>query len=333
MMATLVPSWREIDYQLHFRMGEVTLFRRGFRALVLHNHFLELPQDPGQPRPPIERLYDDRQVIISLSHPVDGRLPRLARIERALRYVPSQYPHYYTALSGTFEAYLLKFSAKTRSTLRRKVKRFLELGDGCYMREYKRAEEMGEFYRLARQVSARTYQEKLLDRGLPVDPHFRNDLIRRAEVDAVRSYLLFLWNKPIAYLCCPVVNRILIYDYVGHDPCHAHLSPGTVLQLLAFKSLFHEQAFTAFDFMQGQGEHKKFFGTHQLSCADLFYFSCTLSSRSWIALHVALDQVSTVIGRLLQRLGLKTKVKKLVRRMHPTHNYSAAAEPTLGDVV
>jgi CelD/BcsL family acetyltransferase involved in cellulose biosynthesis len=61
-----------------------------------------------------------------------------------LRYVPAQYTHYYTALSGTFEAYLSKFSAKTRNTLRRKIKRFLELGEGCYMREYKRAEEMGE---------------------------------------------------------------------------------------------------------------------------------------------------------------------------------------------
>jgi CelD/BcsL family acetyltransferase involved in cellulose biosynthesis len=310
-----VPSWREIDYELPYRMGEVTLFRRGFTALALDNHFLELPQDPGEPRPPFERLYNDCEVIICPSHPVDRRLPRVTRIDRALRYVPSQYTHYYTALSGTFEAYLSKFSAKTRSTLRRKIKRFLELGEGCYMREYKRAEEMGEFYRLARQVSERTYQEKLFDGGLPVNSQFRADLVRRAEVDAVRAYLLFLRNEPIAYLCCPAANRILIYSYTGHDSRHAHLSPGTVLQLLAFKSLFHEQAFTAFDFTQGQGAQKKFFGTHELSCADLLYFPCTSSSRCWIALHVALDQASTAIGRSLQRFGLKTKVKKLVRRM------------------
>jgi CelD/BcsL family acetyltransferase involved in cellulose biosynthesis len=247
-----------------------------------------------------------------------------------LRYVPSQYTHYYTALSGTFDAYLSKFSAKTRNTLRRKIKRFLELGEGCYMREYKRAEDMEEFHRLARQVSERTYQEKLLDRGLPGDSDFRADLVRHAEVDTVRAYLLFLRHEPIAYLCCPAVNRILIYTYVGHDPRYAHLSPGTVLQLLAFKSLFDEQAFTAFDFTQGQAAHKKFFGTHQLSCADLLYFPCTLSSRSWIALHVALDQASTAIGRSLHRLGLKTKVKKLVRRIstaayHSTEAYHPAA--------
>jgi CelD/BcsL family acetyltransferase involved in cellulose biosynthesis len=233
--------------------------------------------------------------------------------------------HYYTDLSGTFEAYLSKFSPKTRSTLRRKLRRFLELGDGCYMREYKCAEEMGEFYRLARGVSERTYQEKLFDGGLPVDAHFRDKLVRRAEVDSVRAYLLFLRNAPIAYLCCSAVNRILIYEYVGHDSRHAHLSPGAVLQLLAFQALFQEQAFTAFDFTQGEGAQKKFFGTHQLSCADLLYFPSTPSSRFWIALHLALDQVSASIGRSLHRVGLKAKVKKLVRRIS-TRNYLAAAE-------
>jgi len=309
----LVPSWRETDYQFPYRIGEVTLFRRRFRALKLDNYFLELPKDPEEPRPPIERLNCDRQVIICMSHPVDGPLPRVTRIGSALRYVPSQYSHYYTSLSGTFEGYLSKFSPKTRSTLRRKVKRFLELGDGCYMREYKLAEEMGEFHRLARQVSERTYQEKLFDRGLPVHPHFRADLVRRAEVDAVRGYLLFRWNKPIAYLCCPAVNRILMYNYVGHDPRYEQLSPGTVLQLLAFKSLFQEQAFTAFDFTQGQGAHKKFFGTHELFCADLLYFPNTPSYRFWIAFHAGLDQASARIGHSLNRLGLKTKVRKLVR--------------------
>lgn len=314
-MGALVPNWRETDYQFPYRIGEVTLFRRRLRALKLDNYFLELPRDPGQPRPPIERLNNDCQVIISMSHPVDGRLPTLTRIGSALRYVPSQYTHYYAALSGTFEAYLSKFSPKTRSTLRRKVRRFLELGDGCYMREYKHPQEMGEFHRLARQVSERTYQEKLFDRGLPVHPQFRADLVRRAEVDGVRAYLLFLRHEPIAYLCCPAVNRILMYNYVGHDPCHEQLSPGTVLQLLAFKSLFHAQAFVAFDFTQGQGAHKKFFGTHELFCADLLYFPYTPSFRSWIVLHAALDQASAAIGRSLNRFGLKTRIRKLVRRM------------------
>ncbi len=77
-----------------------------------------------------------------------------------------------------------------------------------------------------------------------------------ASTDSVRAYVLFLHGKAVAYLCCPVVNGVLLYSYLGYDPKHADLSPGTVLQYLVFESLFEEKRFRAFDFTEGQGEHK-----------------------------------------------------------------------------
>jgi CelD/BcsL family acetyltransferase involved in cellulose biosynthesis len=314
-MAALIPRWQKTTYRLSYRIGELTLLSRDFPALALKNHFLELPFRPGEPEPPPDLAQGRIRAAVVLSHPVDSLLPRFYSSARLLRYVPSQYSHFYTALTGTFEHYLAKFSTKTRNTLRRKVRRFLDHGEGSGIREYKRPEEMEEFLALARTISANTYQEKLFDAGIPSDAEFLQELEDRARRNAVRAYLLFLRNDPVAYLCCPADGPVLLYSYLGYKPESAELSPGTVLQYLAFESLFREQQFTVFDFTQGQGDHKRFFSTHEVRCADLLYFRDSLSSHFWTRLHAGIDGTSAFAGRVLERLGLKARIKRLIRRL------------------
>lgn len=314
-MTTPTLQWQNTIYTLSYRIGELTLLTRDFSALALKNHFLELPASPEDLLPPSELLEGKVKAAIILSHPAEARLPRFHSSAGLLRYVPFQYTHYYTSLTGTFENYLSKFSAKTRSTLKRKVRRFLDHGEGSGIREYTQPEQMEEFLSLARIISSKTYQEKLFDAGIPVQPEFLSELRDRAQRNGVRAYLLFLRDEPIAYLCCPADDNVLLYSYLGYKPEYAELSPGTVLQHLAFDLLFREQQFTVFDFTQGQGEHKRFFSTHEVPCADLLYFSTSLSSRFWVWLHAGIDDTSAFIGRALERLGLKARIKRLIRRM------------------
>lgn len=314
-VAVLTPQWQETTYALSYRIGELTLLAREFPALALKNHFLELSTNPDEPLPPPELLEGKVKAAIVLSHPVEARLPRLHSSASLLRYIPSHYTHYYTGLSGTFESYLSKFSAKTRNTLKRKVRRFLEHGDGSGIREYNRADQMEEFLSLARAISSTTYQEKLFDAGIPIEPEFLSELQDRARHNKVRAYLLFLRQEPVAYLCCPADGDVLLYTYLGYKPEYAELSPGTVLQYLVFDQLFREQQFTIFDFTQGQGAHKRFFSTHERLCADLLYFPKTLSSRFWTRLHAGIDDTSAFVGQTLEYMGLKARIKRLIRRL------------------
>lgn len=314
-MSVDAPRWEPVPFSLAYRIGEIAVFRKQYSALALRTHFFDLSDDPDEPPPPFDAFKTGVQAIVTRSHPVRQDLPVVRRQDGVLRYVVNRYKRYHTNLGGTFEQYLAKFGTKSRGTLRRKAKRFLELGPGCEMREYKRADEMAEFHRQAREVSARTYQERLLDAGIPEDASFLGGLIELAGADAVRGYVLYLQGKAIAYLCCFSTNGILLYTYLGYDPKHAELSPGTVLQYLAFQSLFEEQRFRAFDFTEGQGEHKKFFATHDTECADICYFPDSISTRFWIGLHRVFDRASIGVAAALDRLGLKSRLKRLLRRL------------------
>jgi len=44
------------SFELTYRLGEIALFTRTFRALNLRGHFFELPADPMQPAPPLSAL-------------------------------------------------------------------------------------------------------------------------------------------------------------------------------------------------------------------------------------------------------------------------------------
>jgi len=309
------PRWEPTTFVLSYRLGEFELWKKSFRALSLRAHYFDLTDDVSMPPPPFERLGREAEMIVTRSHPYREPLPPLILGDGVLRYVRSRYTRFHTDLAGTFDDYLAKFSAKSRSTLRRKVRRFTALGEGCRMREFRTPDAMEEFLRLARQVSVLTYQEKLLDAGIPGDPEYLRVLVDLATADSVRAYILEMNGAPIAYLCCPATDGILFYGYLGYDPKHADLSPGTVLQCLVFEALYGERKFRAFDFTEGQGEHKRFFGTSQTQCADICYFPGTPNARFWVGLHIGLDRLSTGMVRLLDRIGLKSRVKNFLRRI------------------
>lgn len=277
-------------------------------------HFTSLGRDPMQPRPPFERFASGIEVAMMRSHPIEEKLPLLTRLPEAIRYVPSQYLHYYTNLEVSFDAYLKGFSAKSRSTLLRKVRKFAEASGGStHWREFALANDMQEFYSLAREVSRKTYQERLLDAGLPEDPQFLSNAREMAANGKARGYILYLDGRPIAYLFCPIVEGALFYEYVGYDPECRHLSPGTVLQYLVLEKLMSQGGCRIFDFTEGQSQHKAFFSTHSVLCANIFYFRPTVRNRILLSLHAFTDSFSDKAAALLDRLGLKARIKKLLR--------------------
>jgi CelD/BcsL family acetyltransferase involved in cellulose biosynthesis len=305
-------SWERGPVALKFQLGDIvfakavlSLFRRSAR---LDEHPLD---DCDMPEPPPQ--LDGAHGYVVWSHPIAKKLPILRARSDAILYAPQQYRRFFVDLSGGFEGYMKTFSGKTRSGLRRKLRKFTEASGGIIdWKQYRTPDEVATFFSLAKSVSAKTYQERLLGVGLPADPTFIASACAMSKEDRVRAYLLFLHGKPIAYLYCPVSEQVVSYDRLGYNPAYASLSPGTVLQLLVLEALFSEE-FTTFDFTEGEGQHKEMFSTGSRLCGDVFVVCRRLVPISIIVLHHAMNRASATAGVTLDRLHLKSRMRRLIR--------------------
>jgi CelD/BcsL family acetyltransferase involved in cellulose biosynthesis len=308
------PSWTEARFPLKFQIGDRTLRTVHLRLLRRRAHREEtplavrdLPLAPRAAGPEVEGY-------LVMSHPVAAELPVFMRRGNRLRYVSRQYKRYSIDLVGGYPAYLERFSGKTRSTLRRKIKKFAERSGGeIDWRVYREPSELLVFHQLARDVSRRTYQELLFGAGLPEGEEFVARMCSLASQDEVRGYILFCDGRPVSYLYCPGESGVLYYQHLGFDAEYAQYSPGTVLQCLALEDLFREHRFKIFDFTEGEGEHKRFFSTASMLCADVFVVDHRLWNGALLFTHYATNVASLHAGRLADRLGLKARFRRAVR--------------------
>ncbi len=223
------------------------------------------------------------------------------------------YRRHYIDMAGGFDGYMARFSAKTRSTLRRKARKLAEESGGYTVTQHRTPAEIEAFLAAALPLSAKTYQARLLDAGLPADPASRRAMLEAAEDDRMRAFLLHAGGQALAYLSLPVTGATLVYAHLGYDPAFARYSPGTVLQMDALERLFAEARFRWFDFTEGEGAHKALFGTHSAACTSLVLLEPTLANRALLGARAAFDASVDRAKRLAGRSGALGRVRTLLR--------------------
>ena len=282
---------------LPLRIGARTLWtlrRRLVRRRVTLSEALALRTPPLSPL----AREEDGYLVTALPAALAERLAARTGLKA---FVRQRYRRHYARLDLGFEAYLAGFSAKSRSTLRRKANRLAaRCGGTLDLRTYRSLEEMERFYAEARALSARTYQERRLDAGLPDGPVALETMRALARRDQARGWLLFIDSRPASYLYAPAEGDTLIYAHLGYDPEHAEYSPGTVLQLVAMQQLMAEKRFAWFDFTEGEGQHKRQFATGDMDCVDLLLVRPTFAN---LVAGYALTGFDTVVAAAKAVLG------------------------------
>lgn len=301
---------------LKYLFGEFNLFTLKLHILEYDKHFTHINSSFDSINIP-NLILDKHSGILLNSFPTDKTMPKFRINKQFIRYTPRQYHRFYIHGIGTFEGYLKKFSSKSRYNLHRKVKKYDEFCDTQKnLKEYSDIQGINQFYTLARELSKKTYQERLLGSGLPTSDEFKRSMEDGAKQNLVKGYILFHHDKPVAYLYCPIAfGNIYLYAYLGYDPKYRQWSPGNVLQYKVLQAIFHKQQEFIFDFTQGEGEHKKFFATHSKKCADIYFLKCTLLNLFIVCSHITLSKASHVIVNTLTIFSLKSKIKKLLREV------------------
>lgn len=304
--------WKRQPVALTFYLGDLPIARPRLSLLCRSASCDEAPlQPPHTPAPPAGAAAE----FVVRSQPIAGAFPAISVSGGRLVYVPRQYRRFLIDLDGDFESYMNAFSGKTRSTLRRKLRKYKEASGGKIdWRSYTRREEMHDFFAAALEVSAASYQERLFGKGLPGSAAYIDEACSLAARDRIRAFVLRLNGAPISYLYCPVAGEVLKYAYLGYVPDYAALSPGTVLQMLALESLFAEKRFRSFDFTEGEGEHKALFSNRHVLCADIFVLRPTVRTVAIVTAQLGTDRLSRRTGALLEKLHVKSTLRQFLRR-------------------
>lgn len=310
--------WRKARISIAFRLGEIRLYSWRLTALIYQSHFSKVAQSSDDPEPRFEQLREGVDTLFLPRRPIAVAPATIEVAANTFLYTPKTFQNYYVDLASfaDFAGYMAKFSGKSRSTLMRKVRKFKEeCPDGQAVREFARAGEFDEFFQLAGEVSRSSYQERLLDVGLPRNPEFIATTKTKADSGYAMGWLLLCRGRAVAYVLAFIDDDVATYDYVGYLSEFQHLSPGTVLQFYILESLFASRRVRMFDFTEGEGEHKRFFSTGSQLCAKTYVFRRSLRARTLVAIHRALDATVAGVGRKLDSLGLKSKLRAMVRRL------------------
>ena len=309
-----MSEWKLQPVPFKFQLSDLTLFSVSIPLQVRSEQPLEQTAPNDKPVPPGDELIEGSQGFLIRGMHIASELPSISQIGDYLCYIPLQYRRCFIDLGLSFEDYQKTFSSKTRSTIKRKVRKYAQhCGGTVPWAVYKTPTELREFFRMAREVSRLTYQERLLDCGLPDSEEFIQRAESLAAEERVRAYLLFDDDRPISYLYCPVVNGVVIYSHLGYDPSYMKMSVGTVLQWMALEQLFSEGRFRYFDFTEGESPHKRLFATHEKWCANVILARRTWRNTTIIHGHELMNRASNRLGVVLDRLGLKAKIKRIMR--------------------
>jgi CelD/BcsL family acetyltransferase involved in cellulose biosynthesis len=313
METTTSTAWARRKVGLRYMLGEWPMFQVQLPMWRHETHFTTLDEHPDDAKL-TATLTDDVVGLLVRSHPLRHPLPRFERVQGLLRYVPAHYTHYVTDLRDPWETYLARFSKGKLKNIQRNSRKMDELPGGVEFREFRQPEQMEELYELSRTVSVKSYQERLLGVGFPAGQAWRDSMLRRAVLDGVRGWAMLHNDTPIAYHYTHLDAGVVKSMFLGYDPDYAKLSPGTVLHYRLLQQLMDEGGYRMFDHGQGEGSHKQLFATDGTLCADLYYVRPTLRLQTLIRLHDATNRFSTAVGQRLAKLGVKEKIKKLMRK-------------------
>lgn len=309
-------SWGQVRRRLRYEVGGRTLCSIWFDALELKTHVALLDTGLERRVETAARRARPDQVFLLPSHPIADELPAVSRSGDRIYYTQSIHSHYLIRLEGAFDSYLKALPPKHRHEATRKVRRFAEVAGGTIdFRRYSSADEVLAFYPLARAVSAVTYQERVVDVGLPSDPTYVSELLAAAGEDRVRAYLLFLAGEPIAYGLCVGEGDLLNFLYTGYEPGSAAHAPGNVLLYHMLGDIFEDGRFRVMSLGSGEAQYKRSFATDRLRCATVYGFPRGVRYAALVSTHRLFGRASSLSGQILDRLGLKRRVRRLLRAL------------------
>jgi hypothetical protein len=303
--------------QLACELGEFVLAKFPMRVLRLEGYTPDMPEEGAAYDKLIGRILLTDFDAIYMENVKTGAflwnyLRSSALIRQRFRFYTKRgpLPHSLIRLEGAFESYMKRFSAKTRKNRLREIRTLRERGHVNLLR-VSRASEIDAFLKTAYEISHRARQFKHFGGGLAArDPEVVTRELRfLAERGWLRSYVLTCDGVPCSFILGHQYESIFYAESVGVDDAWRTYSVGTVILLLVLENLFKENPPEFYDFgtpLKFQG----YFATESYPEARVWLFRRRAYPILASSIYCACNAVSMSAGMLLDRFGLKSRLKQ-----------------------
>jgi hypothetical protein len=224
---------------------------------------------------------------------------------------PKVEPHWAMSMPDTIDQLYQRYSPKNRSNLRRLIRRLEKTyNNDVKVITYTCEDEVEKAIETMVKISARTYQSQLYS----VDSKQSRNLLRLAATRGwLRACVLYIDEEPAAFELALRYGRSYFGFYTGFDPKWKQYRIGTVILLKFLESICGDPQAKLFDFGFGDAEYKRSYADIQWQEASVYLFAQRPYPLLINLLHSTTIGVSSGINWILNKTGLRNRIKRLWR--------------------
>jgi CelD/BcsL family acetyltransferase involved in cellulose biosynthesis len=224
-------------------------------------------------------------------------------------------PHWLLKIHEDFEKYLMTFPGERRGKIRRRVRKLdKDMKEPVRMVRVTTPAQVPEFLAQVEKVSAISWQGTRLQQVVKDAPEERAKLMRQAEHGWLRSYLLYVGERCIAFVIGAQESGIFYYERIGYDPSLSQYAPGIVLFYKIVEDLHAHDRPSWLDFGTGDNNYKRLYGTESFDCVDVYLLRRSPYMGAARTVHRSLVVAEQAARDVIDRYGLRTRVLRILRR-------------------
>jgi len=224
--------------------------------------------------------------------------------------------HRAMSLPDSVDAFYGTLSPKVRKNQKWQAKRLNnEFAGEVAVKCLGQPEELNRMFEDLEQIAKKTYQRGL-GAGFIDNAETRKLMTEQARRGMLRSHILYIQNKPVAFWIGVVYGTTFHSAAMGYDPQFAKYSPGMFLIMKVVEEMCsqrHAGSVGEIDFGFGDAQYKQILGTQEWHEAALYVYGPGMKGRALgTARHVNMFVDQAARG-FLERTQLIARVKRVWR--------------------
>jgi hypothetical protein len=231
-------------------------------------------------------------------------------------YFPATQMHRSTQLQDNIEDFYGRLSSKARKNLKWQAKKLLQDFAGNVRVDcLRQPSDLDRLFQDVEGVAKKTYQRGL-GVGFVDDANMRERFKFVADRGWLRTYVLYIADKPCAFWAGSLYGHTFHSDFMGYDPAFAKYSPGMYLVTRAIENLISGNEVdrpAQIDWGLGDAQYKEVLSDSAWEEASLYIFAPTLRGLRLNAFHTPVALMDRALKKMLERTKLLQRVKKTWR--------------------